>query len=89
MTLDRFIAGVRGDNVQDRLLQEAPKSLDDARDMAKRLEAARAGRKRMQGDKATVYAVNAASGNTSTSDTVEQAQGVATMGRPDGLAETV
>ena len=86
---DRFIAGVRGDNIQERLIQEAPKTLDEARDTAKRLEAARAARKRMQGDKAKVYAVDAASGNTSTSDTVEQAQGVAAMGRPDGLAEAV
>ena len=62
---DRFIAGVRGDNIQERLFQEAPKILDEARDTAKRLEAARAARKRMQGDKATVYAVDAASGNTS------------------------
>ena len=45
---DRFIAGVKAEYIQDRLLEIAPKSLDSAHDIAKRLEAARSARKQMQ-----------------------------------------
>ena len=38
---DRFIAGVRTDFIQERLLQLAPNSLDEARQKAKELDAAR------------------------------------------------
>ena len=42
------IAGVKAEYIQDRLLEMALKSLDSAREMAKRLEAARSARKQMQ-----------------------------------------
>ena len=45
---DRFIAGVKAEYIQDRLLEMAPKSLDSALEIAKRLEAARSARKQMQ-----------------------------------------
>ena len=45
---DRFIAGVKAEFIQDRLLEMAPKSLDSAREIAKRLEATRSVRKQMQ-----------------------------------------
>ncbi len=85
---DRFIAGVRADHIQERLLQEDPKTLDDARTTAKRLEAARAARKQMQGSKATVYAVEPTNGHGDGGNTVEQPV-VAATGRQDGLAEAV
>ena len=45
---DRFVAGVRADYIQENLLQTPPDSLEDARRVAKRLEAARAARRQMQ-----------------------------------------
>ena len=45
---DRFIAGVKAEYIQDRLLEMAPKSLDSDREIAKRLEEARSARKQMQ-----------------------------------------
>ena len=45
---DRFVAGVRADYIQESLLQTPPDSLEDARKVAKRLEAARAARRQMQ-----------------------------------------
>ena len=52
---DRFIAGVRADFIQERLLQQAPVSLDEARRIAKELYAARAARKRMQTSATEIY----------------------------------
>ncbi len=46
---DRFVAGVRAEFVQERLLLESLKTLDEARETAKRLEAARTARRQMQG----------------------------------------
>lgn len=44
---DHFVAGVRADYVQERLLLEGPKTLDEARETAKRLEAAQTARRQM------------------------------------------
>ena len=48
LACDRFVAGVRADYIQESLLQTPPHSLEDARKVAKRLEAARAARRQMQ-----------------------------------------
>ena len=61
---DRFIAGVRTDFIQERLLQLAPNSLDEARQKAKELDAARSARKRMQTSATGIY-------NLSTSNQVK------------------
>lgn len=82
---DRFIAGVRAEHIQERLLQEDPKSLEEARTTAKRLEAARAARKQMQGSKATVHAVEPTSGDGG--DSLEQSV-VAATGRQEGRSQT-
>ena len=86
---DRFIAGVRPGYIQERLLQEASKTLDEARSTAKRLEAARAARKKMQSDKTILHAVDSSTSSGNTSNAVKPAQGVAAVERPDGLAEAV
>lgn len=84
---DRFIAGVRADHIQERLLQEGPKTLEDARTTAKRLEAARAARKQMQGGKAAVQAVGP-TGERDGEDSLEQSV-VAATGRQEGRSQTV
>ena len=58
---DRFIAGVRADFIQERLLQQAPVSLDEARRIAKELYAARAARKRMQTSATEIYNLSTSS----------------------------
>ena len=39
LVLDRLVAGVRGEYVQDALLRMPPQTLDEARTAAKRMEA--------------------------------------------------
>ena len=48
LACDRFVAGMRADYIQENLLQTPPDSLEDARRVAKCLEAARAARRQMQ-----------------------------------------
>ena len=64
---DRFIAGIRTDFIQERLLQLAPNSLDEARQKAKELDAARSARKCMQTSATGIY-------NLSTSNDQEEIQ---------------
>ena len=45
---DRFIAGVKADFIQEELLTTVPSTLEDAKNKAKELEAARSARKQMQ-----------------------------------------
>ena len=72
---DRLIAGVRADFIQERLLQQAPVSLDEARRIAKELYAARAARKRMQTSATEIY-------NLSTSSDQEEI-------KPSGVAVNI
>ena len=58
---DRFIAGMRADFIQERLLQQAPVSLDEARRIAKELYAARSARKRMQTSATEIYNLSTSS----------------------------
>ena len=44
---DRFIAGIRNERIQEALLQSPPATLDEAKETARRMEAAQAARKRM------------------------------------------
>ncbi len=80
---DRFIAGVSADYIQESLLEKAPETLDKAREHAKRLEAARIARRRMQTGKATVHSV----GNDAPSE--EPRVAAATGARQDELTELV
>ncbi len=53
---DRFVSGIRSEYVQEALLRSPPETLDDARDAARRLEAAQAARRRMRARRTDVCA---------------------------------
>ena len=51
LALDQFLRGLRSKHIQDTLLNSPPENLEEARKMAKQLEAALAARKRIRSKK--------------------------------------
>ena len=93
LVLDRFVAGIRSEPVQDALLRTPPETLDDARTAAKRLEAAQTARKRMRARRAEACATSCGKDSginvTSNPITSQQDEVAAVATTQDPLAEAV
>ena len=88
LVCDRFIAGVASEEVQDAFMRCPPEKLDEARTVAKRVEAAKAARKAMRVRTTTgVHAMS--SGTALTDDTCCRDEVAAIATTQDALVEAV
>ena len=78
LVCDRFVAGVANEDVQDAFVRTPPETLEEARNTAKRIEAAYAARRRMRAKRTAVHATTSGADIAAVSTTAASQQNVTT-----------